>query len=131
MEISPSSYVEILRTWRSGDTINMDLPIPVRRVECHPYVTENTGRVALMRGPLLYCVEQADNLGVDLRDLVLEDATFSARFDPELLGGVVLLVAEVRAAAPDDGWEDRLYRTSSPRGSAPRPGTTTLKTLPY
>ncbi|MEJ7815303.1 MAG: hypothetical protein WKF53_09010 [Rubrobacter sp.] len=68
----------------------MDLPIPVRRVECHPYVTENTGRVALMRGPLLYCVEQADNLGVDLRDLVLEDATFSARFDPELLGGVVL-----------------------------------------
>ncbi|HYQ83212.1 MAG TPA: beta-L-arabinofuranosidase domain-containing protein, partial [Rubrobacter sp.] len=74
-------------------------------------------RIALMRGPLLYCAEQTDNPGVDLRDLALDDARFSARFDPEMLGGVVVLQAEARSAAPDCGWEDRLYRTvASSRG---------------
>jgi uncharacterized protein len=46
--LSSGSYVEIRRTWRPGDTIDMDLPMPVRRVECHPYVAENAGRVALL-----------------------------------------------------------------------------------
>jgi len=58
--ITPGSYAKIRRAWRPGDTINLALPMPVRCVECHPYVAENAGRVALMRGPLLYCVEQSD-----------------------------------------------------------------------
>ncbi|HEX6710399.1 MAG TPA: glycoside hydrolase family 127 protein, partial [Rubrobacter sp.] len=63
--ICPCSYLEIRRAWRPGDTVSLHLPMPVRRVECHPYVAENNGRVALMRGPILYCVEQADNPNVD------------------------------------------------------------------
>jgi len=132
VEISPGSYTEIRRTWRSGDTINMNLPMPVRRVECNPYVTENAGRVALMRGPLLYCVEQADNHGVDLRDLILEDAEPAARYDPELLGGVTLLQAEARiAAAPDDGWEDRLYRNVHPLEGDTRTDAREITVVPY
>jgi uncharacterized protein len=131
VEIFPGSYVSLHRTWRPGDTIDMDLPMPVRRVECHPYVVENAGRVALMRGPLLYCAEQADNHGVDLRDLALEDTNVSARFDPELLGGVAVLQAAARSAAPDDAWEDRLYRTLHPRECEAQTDATRVTAVPY
>jgi uncharacterized protein len=128
---SPGSYVEVRRAWRRGDTVSLDLPMPVRRVESHPYVTENTGRVALVRGPILYCVEQADNPHVELRDLILADTNLSVRFDADLLGGTVVLDASAEVAAPDGGWEDRLYRTRSPRPSDIRRGTTTLTAVPY
>ena len=102
-ELSPGSYANLRRTWRPGDTINMDLPMPVRRIECHPYVTENSGRVALMRGPLLYCAEQTDNPGVDLRDLLLESKEPTVRFESDLLGGVAVVQGGARSAASGEG----------------------------
>ncbi|HSK84416.1 MAG TPA: hypothetical protein VK902_13620 [Rubrobacter sp.] len=105
--------------------------MPVRRVECHPYVAENAGRVALTRGPLLYCIEQADNPDVDLRDLVLDGKEPAARFEPDLLGGVIVLRAEARASAPDDGWEDRLYRSMHHREGDARTHTTWATAIPY
>jgi uncharacterized protein len=131
VELSSGSYANLRRTWRPGDTINMDLPMPVRGVECHPYVAENAGHVALMRGPLLYCVEQADNPRVDLRDLALDDARFSARFDPEMLGSVVVLQTEARSVAPDGGWEDRLYRTVHPREGGAQTYAIPVTAVPY
>jgi uncharacterized protein len=129
--ISPGSYVEIRRVWRAGDTVNLNLPMRVRRLECHPYVAENEGRVALMRGPILYCVEQVDNPGVDVHMLLLEDEEPTARFEPDLLGGTVVLDVGAEVGAPDEGWEHRLYRTRHRRGSAGRPGTTVLRAMPY
>ena len=129
--ITPGSYAKIRRAWRPGDTINMALPMPVRCVECHPYVAENAGRVALMRGPLLYCVEQPDNHDVDLRDLVLESTKPTARFEPDLLGGVVVLQAEARSVAPDAGWEDRLYRTVHQGGGNVRTEAREITAIPY
>jgi DUF1680 family protein len=106
--------------------------MPVRLVECHPYVAENVGRVAIMRGPILYCVEQVDNPGVELRDVVLPaDAAFSAAFRPDLLGGVTVLSARAEAAAPDESWEDRLYRTRRDRGEGRRTGAAKLTAVPY
>jgi uncharacterized protein len=131
LEISPDSYMKIHRAWSSGDTVNLGFPMPVRRVECHPYVAENTGDIALMRGPLLYCAEQVDNPGVDLRDLALEDASISACFDPDLLGGVVLLASEARAAALDEGWGYRLYRTVQPREGDTQTHATRVTAVPY
>ena len=129
--ISPGSYVEIRRAWRTGDTVSLNLPMPVRRIECHPYVAENAGRVALMRGPILYCVEQADNPGVDVRDLILDGTEPTGRFVPDLLGGVVVLDVSAKIVAPDDGWEGRLYRTAHRRESGVRIGTTKLTAVPY
>jgi uncharacterized protein len=131
VKIIPGSYVNIRRAWSSGDTINLDLPMPVRRIECHPYVTENTGRIALMRGPLLSCAEQIDNPALELRDLVLDDARFSARFDREMLSGVVVLRAGARSVAPDDGWVDRLYRTVHPREGGAQTHATLVTAVPY
>jgi DUF1680 family protein len=131
VKISPGSYIEIRRAWSPGDTINMDLPMPVRRVESHPYVAENAGRVALVRGPLLYCAEQIDNPSVDLRDLVLNGEEPTVRLEPDLLGGVVVLEAEAQLDAPDDGWENRLYRTGQPRERDAQTRATTVTAVPY
>jgi DUF1680 family protein len=131
VELSSGSYAKLRRTWRPGDTIYMDLPMPLRRVECHPYVAENAGRVALMRGPLLYCVEQADNPDVDLRELVLSGKEPAVRFEPDLVGGVAVLQVEVRSAAPGAGWEDRLYRTVHPREGETQTRATRVTAVPY
>lgn len=118
----PGSYVQVRRTWQRGDVVRLNLPMPVRRVECHPYIAENSGRVALMRGPILYCVEGADNPGLDPRDVVLPaDADFAATFQPDLLGGVVVLRGQAQVAPPDEAWAGRLYRTVVPR-SQEQPG---------
>ena len=128
-----SGYVEVRRVWRTGDTVNLRLPMPVRRVECHPYVAENTGRIALMRGPILYCVEQVDNPGVDVRDIVLPvESDFFTERHPDLLGGVTILRTRAEVIPPQVGWRDRLYRTERPRTDGPR-GTdaTRITAVPY
>jgi DUF1680 family protein len=116
-QLVPGSYAEIRRAWRPGDTVLLHLPMPVRLVESHPHVTENKGKVALMRGPILYCVEQADNSGVDPRDVVLQARADSpSEFRAELLGGVTVIEASAEVVAPDKGWEGRLYRTARLEG---------------
>jgi DUF1680 family protein len=109
----PGGYAEVRRDWQPGDMVHLRLPMPVRRVESHPHVAENTGRVALMRGPLLYAIEQIDNPDTALDDVELPDAaSFRADFRPDLLGGVVVLTTDASAHAPDDSWATALYRTA-------------------
>jgi hypothetical protein len=130
--LSPGSYAEIRRTWQTGDTVRLTLPTPVRFVECHPRVAENVGCVALMRGPLLYCVEQTDQPGLDPRDLVLSAGSEpSVRFEPDLLGGVTALTVRAEVAAPEPAWENRLYRTVSAHPDDRRAETVELKAVPY
>ena len=130
------SHAEIRRTWQPGDQVHLTLPMPVRRVECHPYVADNAGLVALLRGPLLYCAEGADNPGLDLRDLVLPaGGEFSTVLRPGLLGGVVTLCGPAAVLPPDGGWDGRLYRTTRPGGQEPAgaigPDRAELVTIPY
>jgi uncharacterized protein len=130
-EVSPGSYFELRRAWTQGDTVRLDLPMPVRLIESHPYVAENRGRVALMRGPLLFCVEGADNPGFDLRDLVLDAETPTARYAPGLLDGVVVLEARGHAQKPESGWNEALYRTASPDGDHRSASTREIVAIPY
>lgn len=125
-------YAEIRRRWRPGDTVNLNLPMPVRRVASHPYVEENSGRVALMRGPLLYAVEQADNPGTPLRDIALaDDAPLRADERPDLLGGVAVLTGQARLLPPDEEWHDRLYRPARPDGEVGPGDAAAITAIPY
>jgi DUF1680 family protein len=130
--LEPGSYAQVHRSWQQGDTVHLDLPMPVRQVECHPYVAGNSGRIALLRGPLLYCVEGADNPDLDLRDLVLPaGATFAAEHCPDLLGGVVVLRGPARALPPDAAWESHLYRTARPQPARPEGQLIEVTAIPY
>lgn len=88
-------YASIHRQWKKGDVLLLDLPMPVRRVKSHPQVEENTGKVALERGPLVYCVEGIDHDGKVL-DLVLpENPQVVAEFVPDQLHGLVVIKGNV------------------------------------
>jgi len=113
-ETTPGQYLTIRRLWQVGDVVRLSIPMPVRRIVSHPRVANNTGRVALMRGPLVYCVEDADNPIGDVRDIVLTDDTrITAAQRPELLGDVVVLSAHAELESPAPGWDGALYRNLS------------------
>ncbi|HID21583.1 MAG TPA: glycoside hydrolase family 127 protein, partial [Planctomycetaceae bacterium] len=97
-------FIVLNRRWRSGDTVELNLPMPVRRVLAHDAVKADAGRVALERGPLVYCFEAVDN-GGDVADLVVpDDATFQCERRADLSGGVtVIRVAATRVVRNDDG----------------------------
>jgi DUF1680 family protein len=129
---SSGDYAEIRRAWRPGDVVHLTLPMPVQRVVSHPAVAENAGRVALMRGPLLYCLEHADNRGIALRDIALPDhAPIAAAYRPDLLGGVVTFTTDATAAPPDDAWTGHLYRSTTAGAMAPQRKTVTVTAVPY
>jgi DUF1680 family protein len=114
----PAGYMELQRRWKSGDVIDLDLPMPVQMVESNPLVEETLGQVALKRGPMVYCLESVDlPAGVKLLDvLVSPRAEFLARYDSRLLGGTVVLegTAFVRTNA---AWNGELYREVQPAGT--------------
>lgn len=85
-------YVHLKRSWKPGDVVELELPMPVRRVHAHKKVQANTGKVALMRGPVVYCVEGIDHPGVDLFQLKLPaSSALSAKHRPGLLDGVTVV----------------------------------------
>ncbi len=130
--LTPGAYAEVRRRWRAGDTVALSLPMPVRQVESHPAVEENNGRVALMRGPLLYCMEQSDNPGVDLREVELpEDVAIRAVDRPDVLGGVVALEVDATLMPAAESWRHALYRDALADASPPRREATTLTAIPY
>ncbi len=97
-------YASLTREWRPGDTVELELPMPVRRVVADARVEADRGRAALQRGPLVYCVESPDNPDVPVPDLVLPNDTFlAAEWRPDLLNGVVVLKG--RALRPVEGEE--------------------------
>ena len=86
-------YVTIDRTWKSGDIVELNLPMPVRRVTANTQVDADKGRVALQRGPLVYTAEWVDNPNGKVRNLMLPDsAKLIAEYNPALLKGVTVIV---------------------------------------
>lgn len=87
-------YFPVRRKWQDGDKVELILPMPVRKVLSHEKVENNRGKIALQRGPLVYCLEEADN-GRGLMDIVLPDeVNLWSSFRPHLLGGVVVISTE-------------------------------------
>lgn len=104
---SRHGYLRVTRTWRSGDTIELALPLPVRRVRSHPEVIADRGRVALERGPLVYCLEEADNGPGVLESVLAPGANLQAVFRPDLLQGVMTIEAGTLTAIPYYAWANR------------------------
>src|SRR5216683_105657 len=90
-------YLPVQRRWSLGDTVTLQFNMAPQILEANAQVTENNGRVAVQRGPLVYCMEQIDQgEGVALKDVALDvdekgAGQFQEKFDTDLLGGVLVL----------------------------------------
>ena len=91
-------YTRIERRWKKGDTIELSLPMPVRRIISHPRIVTNESKVALQRGPIVYCLEGRDNDGKVLDIYIPDDVKFNTTFEPDLLGGVVTISGQAKTA---------------------------------
>jgi DUF1680 family protein len=106
-------YARIEREWHSGDQVLLALPMQPERLFADPRVRVDAGCVALRHGPVVYCLEGADN-GEGLHRLTLPPGSrIEARFEPELLGGVTTLRADGLRDMTDD-WPDTIYRDIPP-----------------
>jgi uncharacterized protein len=107
-----NGYLRVDRRWQSGDRVELDLPMPVERMYAHPLVRQDAGCVALQRGPLVYCLEEADN-PVALHTVRLpKEAPLGARFEHDLLGGVAAITGTALVADGTE-WGRTLYRPQS------------------
>lgn len=94
--VMDKGFAVIRRKWHSGDVIELDLSMPIRRIMAHGNVKDDIGKVALQRGPIVYCAEGVDNAG-HVRNLVLTDnAVLEAKYRGDLLNGVVVIKGRVK-----------------------------------
>lgn len=103
-----NGYALVSREWKDGDSVLLDLPMPIEFVEANPLAREDNGRVAVCRGPVVYCLESADN-GEELDALRIADFSGFETFRDDLLfEGAVHIRGKARRRR---GWEgDDLYR---------------------
>lgn len=87
-----NGYVVIDRNWQAGDEIAIALPMEVRRVQAHENVEDDRGKLAFMRGPIVFCLEGKDQPGGTVFDKsIARDAALETAFDEQLLGGVMTI----------------------------------------
>jgi DUF1680 family protein len=99
------------RQWKRGDTVELTLPMPIRRIVANPLVKDALGKVAIQRGPVVYCAEGVDNGGKVLDKILDGNATLSAEFRAHLLNGVMVVKAASAGSsltlAPYYSWNHR------------------------
>lgn len=126
--LTPGSYVELRRQWSPGDLVELDLSMDVVLVQSHPLVEETRNHAAVMRGPLVYCLQSTDLPdGVAIDDVrLLQASRWTIRHEPDLLAGLTVLETEARAV-PSTGSHGALYR----RLSAGELRTLPVRLIPY
>ena len=110
--VMDKGYVKIKRQWLKGDKISIDFQMPVEKVYAHPGVKADAGKVAVQRGPIVYCMEEADN-PIDIQNIHLTaDTKFIVEYREDILGGVNVIKAmqpegEKYTFVPYYAWDNR------------------------
>ncbi len=112
--LQKKGYVKLARTWKKGDRVELELPMTIRYLHAHPRAKANLGRVALQRGPLVYCFEEKDN-GRDLEALQISKRTSIRTQALKTLGGAVALKLRGQRENPKQWPRDSLYATPTPQ----------------
>jgi DUF1680 family protein len=117
-------YIVLARDWKQGDTVELNLPMPVFLVAANPNVKADSGQLAIQRGPLIYCLEACDQ-DADLASLYLtRDAELKAEESKDLLGGVVVVKGFAETTSDQD-WASTLYQAVVPSRRVP------IRAIPY
>lgn len=90
-----NGYAVLNRTWKKNDAVEVKLPLEVRRVKASTKLKDDIGKVALQRGPLMYCAEWTDNKGSVSTIVIPPSSSFTSSFEPSLLNGVMIVKSEV------------------------------------
>lgn len=101
-----NGYAVLNRTWKKNDIVQVNLPMEVRRVVANQNVKSDIGKVALQRGPIIYCAEWADNNGKASNIVMPANTTFTTEYKPGLLNGVEIIKANVPAVLIDPNGEN-------------------------
>ena len=112
-----AGYLHLSREWNPGDVIEYSMEMRIRAMWAHPAVRDLQGRVALERGPIVYCLEGVDHAEIALDRIAIDPNNISNEFqvehDEALLGGIRLLRGK-GTIVDEQGWENVLYRTQQP-----------------
>ncbi|OLY93273.1 hypothetical protein SAMN05444008_10763 [Cnuella takakiae] len=95
-------FATINRTWKKGDVVEVNLPMEVQQIVAHEKLVDDQGKIALQRGPLVYCAEGWDNGGRAANIMVPQSTTFTPEYQPNLLNGVMVLKSTVPAVKVDN-----------------------------
>ncbi len=113
-----NGYIAVEREWRSGDKVILDLDMPVRLIRANPNVRQMVGRVAIQRGPIVYCLESVDNPVTPLDRISLPlGMKWDVVHRQDLLGGVTILRGTARV--DDASWGGGLYAPARPIARRP------------
>src|SRR6476660_1299133 len=92
-----NGYAVLNKNWKKGDVVEVNLPMEVRRVVANENVKDDIGKVALQRGPVIYCAEWVDNNGKAANIIIPNNAMFTTEFKSDLLNGVEVIKSNVPA----------------------------------
>jgi DUF1680 family protein len=101
-----NGYAVINKKWKKGDKVEMTLPMDVQRVIANDKLPEDAGKVALQRGPIMYCAEWKDNDGKATNIIIPKNAAFTPEYRAGLLNGVTVLKAGVKVVQVDAGGQN-------------------------
>ncbi|WP_461039396.1 aceric acid hydrolase [Spirosoma harenae] len=125
--VTTGQYAEINRTWKTGDKVEINLPMPVKLMEANPLVEETRNQVAVKRGPLVYCLESVDNPSAKLNNIALS-AKNDFKPTPIQIDNSPLMALEGEAKLLIEGnWTNQLYREVSDKAPAPA----RVRLIPY
>ncbi|MGZ9224522.1 MAG: glycoside hydrolase family 127 protein [Anaerolineales bacterium] len=113
-----NGYLAIEREWQSGDVVIYEMEMPVQTVWAHPAVRHLQGRMAIQRGPIVYCLEGVDHEKITLDRIALDpqqilSGEFGVEYVDNLLGGICILRGQ-GALVDEKGWDHTLYRHKQP-----------------
>ncbi|HZQ06181.1 MAG TPA: beta-L-arabinofuranosidase domain-containing protein [Anaerolineae bacterium] len=112
-----NGYISLTREWKPGDVVEYSMEMPLQTIWAHPAVRDLQGRVALARGPIVYCLEGVDHDGTTLDRIAINPQTvahqFTVEYDENLLGGICVLRGQASVVDERD-WENILYSHTPP-----------------
>ena len=106
-----TGYVTIYRSWKKGDVVELSFPMNVRRIVANDNAEDDRGKVALERGPVVFCLEGNDQAdGKVFNKYILNASEIIAAYDANLLNGVVTLSGDAKEVQPDGTIKDVKFR---------------------
>lgn len=117
-------YIKIKNDWTGSTVIHLEYDMPARFVYANPKVRADAGKTALVKGPVVYCLEEIDNFNNLGGVLVDTESQLVEVYEKDLLGGTLTITASALRIAEDDSTE--LYRTEKPKTEKVK-----IKYIPY